>query len=129
MDAVLGVVKEVTEGATQYVRIVSDRPVRLEHRHARPESISVRAILPRSFDQDVQTLLRQNWPGSPAEVAYLEPVPATLVLNETRAAVLFPGLDGQIDMNRGLAGESHSFQGWCRDLFDALWGRARKALM
>ena len=128
LDAVLGVVQEVTNGATEYVRIMSDRPVHIEHRNPRPGSISVRIILPRSFDREVQALLEQNWPGARVEIGFLEPIPATLVLNETRAGIQFPGLDGQVDMNRGLAGEAPAFQGWCRDLFDALWARARKAL-
>lgn len=129
LDAVLGAIGQVTEGAKDYVRIMSDRAVRLEHHHPSPATVSVRGIFPRAYEREVRALAQQNWPGAHVEMAFLEPIPATLLLNERQAGVLFPGLDGQIDMNRGLAGDSPAFQGWCRDLFDTLWARARKPLM
>ncbi len=129
LDGILGLAQELTSEATEYVWIMTDRPVRLEHRHPRPESLSVRCIVPRSFDVATFSLLRQNWPGANIELAYLETIPAALLTNERRAGILFPGLDRQIDWNRGLSGGSAAFHGWCRDLFEHLNARARKALL
>lgn len=129
LDEILGLAQELTREATEYVWIMADRPVRLEHRHPRPGSLSVRCIVPRSFDEATLSLLRQNWPGANIELAYLERIPATLLLNERRAGILFPGLDRQIDWNRGLSGGSTAFHGWCRDLFEHQERRARKALL
>ncbi len=86
-------------------------------------------IAPRSFDAAVISLLKRNWPGADAELAYLEPIPMTLVLNERHACIFFKGLDGRVDFNQGIYGESEAFRGWCRDLFDYLSERARKALL
>jgi predicted transcriptional regulator len=129
LDEVLGLAQEVTAGATEYVWILTDRPVPLEHKHPRPGSLSVRCIIPRSFDEATLSLLRQNWPGANLELAYLEAIPAAMVLNERQAGILFHGLDRRIDWNGGLSGGSAAFHGWCRDLFEELWARARKALL
>ncbi len=99
LDDVLGIVQEVTAGAGEYVWIMSDRPVRLEHAHPRPGSMHVRCIVPRSFEESVMALLRTNWPGASAEVGYLESIPANLVLNERKAAVL-PHADEPVEGQR-----------------------------
>ncbi|HKZ24113.1 MAG TPA: hypothetical protein VJ224_06900 [Thermoplasmata archaeon] len=48
--------------------------------------------------------------------------------NERQAGVLFRGLDGRIELNRGLASGSAAFHGWCRDLFVYHEMSARKPL-
>ncbi len=128
LDDVLGLIDEVTRGATEYVWIMSDRPVRLEHKHPRPGSLSLHLIIPKSYDKGAVALLRQNWPGAKVELNYLEPIPVAFTLNEHLAGVLFPGLDERIDFTRGLAGSSTSFRGWCRDLFTYYQARAERAL-
>ncbi len=129
LDEILGLAQELTREATEYVWIMTDRPVRFEHRHPRPGSLSVRCIVPRSFDEATLSLLRQNWPGASIELVYLDTIPAALLLNERRAGILLPGLDRQIDWNKGLSGRSPDFHGWCRDLFEHQVSRARKALL
>lgn len=129
LDDVLGLVEDVTRGAKEYIWILTDRPVRLEHRHPNPATMSVRVIAPRAFEDAVTSLMRQNWPGAKLELAYLEPAPTTLLVNEHLACVFFHGLDGRTDMSRGLSGDSPAFHGWCRDLFETLGKRARKALL
>ena len=106
---------------------MSDRPLHLEHRNPRPDAISVRIILPQSFEREVGALLGQDWPGAKVEIGYLEPIPATLVLTETRAGILFPGLDGQVDMNRGSRGRSRRSRGGAATcLTPSGCGRARR---
>ena len=129
LDEVLGVVDEVTKGAGEYLWVMADQPLRFQHHHPRPGTFSVRCMVPRSFEDSVVPLAKQEWPGAKLEVAYLETVPVAIALNERRSGILFPGLDGRIDMDRGLAGESPAFHGWCRDLYGHFWERSRKALL
>ncbi len=129
LDDILGLIEEVTKGATEYVWIMTDRPVRLEHKHPRPESLSIHCIVPESFDKDVVSLLKKNWPGARIRLSYFEPIPAAFVLNEHLAGVMFPGLDRRIDLSKGLAGTSTLFLTWCKDVFSHLATRAEKALI
>ncbi len=129
LDDILGVVEEITAGANEYVWLMGDHTVRLEHHHPAPQSLAVRCLIPREFDAEVRALLGKNWPGAKTELAYIEPTGMTLVLNEREACALFPGLDRRVDLNTGLAGTSPLFLGWCRDLFEYHARRARKALL
>lgn len=128
LDDVLGAIGRVTSEAQEYVWIMTERPIHLEHKHADPGSLSVRVTIPRAFDEEVKDLLGQNWPGARVEIAHVDSVPANLLLSERQACILFRGLDGRVDFNQGMAGESPAFRGWCRALFDAVAAPARRAL-
>lgn len=128
LDEVLGAIGRVTSEAREFVWIMTERPVHLEHKHAHPASLTVRVTIPRPFDDELKRLLGQNWPGAKVDLAHVDSVPANLLVSEQQACVLFRGLDGRVDFNQGIAGESPAFRGWCRALFDAVAAPARRAL-
>lgn len=55
-----------------------------------------------------------------------ENVKTVVILNEKQALVIFPTLDGEVDMGEGFFGEDEAFHEWCLDYFNYCWEKSRQ---
>jgi predicted transcriptional regulator len=128
IDEALKFQQTVIKESNRYVWFMSDQPVghsfRPEHAHFSPQT-SLRLILPKSVDTELFREAKRQM-GSRLQIGLVDDVKIVLALNEKIAAFALPALDGRIDYSRGFTGDSSSFQGWCRDLFDYYWNTAIK---
>ena len=83
------------------------------------EGVSLRVVVPRGLKPPpgVDLASLRN-----VDVRLIDSVDAALVLNEERACLAFPRLDGEMDY-RGFLVESKTGHEWCKDLFEYYWGR------
>jgi predicted transcriptional regulator len=125
LDEVLAHSEEVIKGAKKYVWLMADQSIRQSFPHEHPPSVEFRLILPKDISpEEVRHVRGRVGPG--LQVAEIDRVPASIAMNETTAAVYFPGLDGRMDLTRGFASEDPEFHGWCKDLYSFCWSRGRE---
>ncbi len=87
------------------------------------EDTTVRVLLPASTTAESVLKARQIV-GGRADFRFAEKVPAGIALNERVAGVVFPDLNGRLDLSYGFIGYSPDFQKWCGDLFSRMWEAA-----
>lgn len=125
LDDTLALSEEVIGGAKRYVWLMADQSIRQSFPHEHPPSVEFRLILPRSIDPEAIEHVRRRI-GPALKVARIDRVQASMMMNERTAAVYFPGLDGRMDLTRGLASDEPDFHGWCEDLYRFYWSRGRE---
>ena len=106
----------LVEEAKEYVWIVTEQVMPSIARLIPEKDIHFRAVMPRvKPPPGIDTRELGN-----VEVRFLDKVRVALVLNEKRACLAFPRLDGEIDY-RGFLVKGEAGHRWCRDLFQHYW--------
>lgn len=54
----------------------------------------------------------------------IDKINSIIWVSEDMNALIFPGLDGELDLNNMLVSSDDSFRGWCSDYFDYLWNQS-----
>jgi predicted transcriptional regulator len=124
LDEALAHSEEAIRGAKNYVWLMADQPIRQSFPHEHPAGVEFRLIFPKDTDSEAIQRIRSRIGGG-LQVARIESVKVTVVMNEKTAAVYFPSLDGRMDLSRGFAGENPEFHRWVEDLYSFYWGRGR----
>ena len=85
------------------------------------ENVSFKIIIPHKLKPPpgAETPIKTK-----LDVRYVDAVDIALVLNERRACIAFPRLDGEIDY-KGFLVENPRGHGWCKALFQYYWSKSR----
>jgi predicted transcriptional regulator len=124
MDEALAHAEEVIKGARKYFWGMADQSVRQSFPHEHPSGIDFRMIFPKDIGSETLKRLRGRI-GPALQIAKIDRVVASIIMNEKTAAVYFLGTDGRMDLTRGFVGEDSAFHGWCEDLYSFYWSRGR----
>ena len=124
LDEALADAEETIKGAKKYVWLMSDQSIRQSFPHEHPAEVAFRFLLPKDIDSDTTQRLRTRI-GPNLDIAKADQIKVSIVMNEKRAALYFPTLDGRMDLARGFASEESAFHRWCEDLYTFYWGEAR----
>ena len=128
LGAVLEHFEEVVDGARDHVWLMADQVLLQDlvtERVLAGDGVSWRIVMPEAI------ALRERFRHVPREfqgkieLGFAKEVHVGMALNEKVAGVVFPDLAGQLDFGRGLRGGDTGFHGWCPDLFQWHWNRAR----
>ena len=112
----------IIEESEEYVWVITEQ-VLPSAAHLMSEkasgNVTFRVIVPRGLKPPpgVNVDAARN-----VSVRFVDSVDVALVLNEKRACLAFPRLDGEMDY-RGFLVESRAGHRWCRDLFEHYWAR------
>ena len=128
IDDALKFQQRVVKESEHYVWFMSDQPVghflHEDHSHF-PKNTTLKIILPKSTDPEIFRSAK-NTMGSRFDVGLLDEVKLVIAMNEKVAAVGLPTLDGRLDYDRGLVGDTPSFLKWSSDLFSYFWEKSIK---
>jgi predicted transcriptional regulator len=123
----LELIKKVISTGREHVWVLSDKPVIVGSSPGAAFSsrdIPARLITGANVDHKVvneaKSVLRHG------EFATLPQVKVAVAMNESLAWVCFAGPDGKIDFGGGFSGKDAQFRGWCSDLFEYYWARAKR---
>jgi len=83
----------------------------------------IRVLLPSTTTAGAVIRARQIV-GGRADFRFAETIWAGIALNEKVAGVVFPDVEGKLDLSSGFIGYSSEFQRWCYDLFEWMWASA-----
>jgi predicted transcriptional regulator len=84
--------------------------------------VSYNAVLPRKRHiESEHSIFQELLKMSQLQRRMAEQVQVNLVMNETRAIVVFPNLKGRTDFNFGFYNVDQVFHDWCYDCFDYRW--------
>jgi predicted transcriptional regulator len=125
-SSVLELIKKVISTGKQ-VSLISDRPVVVGPTIGPSflsKEVSVRLISQPTIDRNLVAQMKAGLPN--AEIATIPKITIAMAINETMAGVCFPDLAGKIDFGLGFTGTDPDFIGWCSDLFEHYWTRAKK---
>jgi predicted transcriptional regulator len=126
----LELIKKVISTGQEYVWVLSDQPVIVgPSPGAAFSSRDIPARLITGADVDHKVVNDAKSVLTRGEFATLPQVSVAVAMNETLAWVCFAGPDGKIDFGGGFSGKDAQFRGWCSDLFDYYWARAKKIHM
>jgi predicted transcriptional regulator len=130
---VLAFYEQVVKEAEEYVCVMMDHQVRsgktiagfLAERHVR-----VRYMVPEGSDISEDYHEAEKLLGELLEVRLSTTSPCVgLMFDEKRAGIAFADVKGRVDYNSGFTSADPRFHGWCRDLFEFHWKRARRVGM
>ena len=140
LDATANLERELKE-CMEYVwyitpgRIMSHRVLNLVT-EALERGVKIRAIERTNYSPSAQVMetvpkevlgdLERHWKLGNIQTRYLDEVNLRLYVTEKEVALLaFPRLDGEIDV-RGFQSHDRDFHGWCSDLFEYYWQKAKQ---
>ena len=125
LDETLALSEELIRGATKYVWLMADQPIRQSFPHEHPSGVDFRLIFPKDIDSEAIQHVRSRI-GAALRVARIDHVGVSMAMNERIAALYFPSTDGRMDLTSGFTGEDPGFHGWCVDLYEFYWGHGRE---
>jgi predicted transcriptional regulator len=124
---VLELIKKVISTGREYVWLISDQPM-VVGQTIGPSFVSrdvpVRLIAEPSIDRKIVAETRLALKRS--ELRVLPRVSIAMAINESRAGICFPRVDGEIDFGGGFSGSDPQFRGWCSDLYEHYWSKSEK---
>jgi predicted transcriptional regulator len=81
-------------------------------------------IFPKEIAESVVKTIDKMRSNQKIQTKMLEKVDVALYIADERAAVMFPNMKGEIDMNAIFIGSDPAFYEWSIDLFNHYWERA-----
>jgi predicted transcriptional regulator len=80
-------------------------------------------IMPKEIIDSIGRSIEKMPANQKMQTKMVEKVDAGLYISDDQAAVMFPNMNGELDMGAIFIGSDPAFYEWCNDLFNYYWER------